>query len=114
MRGRPLRIVMTRSPESYSAEAVPGMLEFTRATPSGLVEQLSARGFSRCALLGGSHIHSLFLAAGLVDEIWLTIEPLLFGAGTPLLSHPADIKLDLCSLEKLGASTLLAKYNVLR
>jgi riboflavin biosynthesis pyrimidine reductase len=90
------------------------MLEFTRAAPAALAHELHNRGFRRCALLGGSQVHSLFLAAGLVDEIWLTIEPLLFGAGTPLLAHWTDIKLELHMLEKLGANSLLVKYHVVR
>jgi dihydrofolate reductase len=109
-----LRVVMTRFPDRYAAEAVPGMLEFTSATPKTLAHELRARGCLQCALLGGSQLHSLFLEAGLVDEIWLTIEPLLFGAGTPLLANPADLKLNLFSMERLGASSLLAKYQVLR
>ena len=112
--GQPPRIVMTRSPDLHAAESIPGMLEFTNATPVALAKELGARGYGQCALLGGSHIHSLFLAAGLVDEIWLTIEPLLFGSGTPLLAHPADIKLNLNSMERLGADSLLAKYRVVR
>ena len=114
MPARHLRVVMTRSPERFAIEAVPGMLEFTRAAPAMLAHDLRTRGFRQCALLGGSHVHSLFLAAGLVDEIWLTIEPLLFGGGTPLLAQPAQIRLELHALEKLGANTLLAKYQVVR
>jgi dihydrofolate reductase len=112
--GQHLRVVMTRSPERYATEALPERLEFTRAAPAALVGELRARGFHRCALLGGSQIHSLFLAAGLVDEIWLTIEPLLFGAGTPLLANRTDTKLELHALDKLGPNSLLAKYNVVR
>jgi len=112
--GAQLRVVMTRSPERYAAEAIPGLLEFTAAAPAALAGELRARGFRRCAVLGGGQIHSLFLAAGLVDEIWLTIEPLLFGGGTPLLAQPADVRLELRALEKLAADTLLAKYRVVR
>ncbi len=112
--GRGLRVVMTRSPGSFAAEAVPGTLEFTCATPAALAEDLRTRGFGSCAILGGSQIYSLFLAGGRVDEVWLTIEPLLFGGGTPLLAHPADVRLDLYSTAGLGAGTILAKYHVLR
>jgi dihydrofolate reductase len=112
--GRHLRVVMTRSPERYATEALPGRLEFTRAEPAALARELRTRGFRRCAVLGGSQIHSLFLAAGLVDEIWLTVEPLLFGGGTPLVAHPTDTRLDLLAMEKLGANTLLVKYRVAR
>jgi riboflavin biosynthesis pyrimidine reductase len=109
-----LRVIMTRSSGRYSADAVPGRLEFTQAAPQAIADDLRTRGFRHCALLGGSQVHSLFLAAGLVDEIWLTVEPALFGAGTPLLAHEADVRLELDATEKLGASTLLLKYRVLR
>ena len=109
-----LRVVMTRSPGRYAAETVPGRLEFTDVAPRALADDLCARGFRHCALLGGSQVHSLFLAAGLVDEIWLTVEPALFGAGTPLLAHEADVRLELDTIERLGVSTLLLKYSVIR
>lgn len=114
MPGRHLHVVLTHSPGRYAAETIPGSLEFSGAAPMTLAQELRTRGFRRCALLGGSQMYSLFLAAGLVDEIWLTVEPLLFGGGTPLLAHPVDIRLDLQAIEKLGASVLLAKYNVVR
>lgn len=109
-----LRIVLTRSPENFTADTVPGRLEFSSASPQQLLASLSARGLSRCALLGGAQIHSLFLAARLIDELWLTLEPVLFGRGTPLLSSPASTQLRLLSEEKLAADTLLLKYEVLR
>jgi len=79
-----------------------------------LAAGLQARGFQRCALLGGSHVHSLFFEAGLVDEVWLTVEPVLFGGGTPLLARRADLRLELLAAEKLGAHALLLKYRVPR
>jgi riboflavin biosynthesis pyrimidine reductase len=112
--GHPLRLVLTRSPERYAAETIPGTLEFTNTAPAALAADLQARGFRRCALLGGSHMHSLFLEAGLVDEVWLTVEPVLFGGGTPLLARRADLRLELQTTEKLGAHALLLKYRVPR
>jgi len=112
--GSALRVVMTRSPERYAAESIAGKLEFTNALPAALIAGLRARGFQRCAVLGGSHIHSLFFEAGLVDEVWLTVEPVLFGGGTPLLARPAAVGLELQATEKLGANTLLLRYRVAR
>ncbi|HUJ44440.1 MAG TPA: dihydrofolate reductase family protein [Opitutaceae bacterium] len=112
--GLRLRLIMTRSPERYAADAISGALEFTDADPAALAAMLRTRGIRRCALLGGSHVHSLFFEAGLVDEVWLTVEPVLFGRGTPLLARRADVRLELEALEKLGAHALLLKYHVPR
>jgi len=110
--GRPLRVVVTRDPARFAADAIPGGLEFTAARPLDIADSLRTRGCRQCALLGGGQIHSLFLEAGLVDEVWLTVEPVLFGGGTPLVARPASISLELQASEKLGASTLLLKYRV--
>ena len=109
-----LRLVLTRTPERYAAETVPGVLEFTRDAPAELLAGLRRRGFQHCALLGGSHVHSLFIEAGLVDEVWLTMEPVLFGGGTPLLARRAAVRLELQAVENLAAHTLVLKYRVRR
>lgn len=114
MRAPRLRTVLTRTPQNFAADVRPGILEFSSAFPIELLNDLSARGHQRCALLGGAQIHSLFLKAGLVDELWLTIEPMLFGMGTPLIAEAVDIRLKRLSTENLTADTALLKYEVLR
>lgn len=110
-----LCVVLTRAPERHAADARPEMLEFTAAPPEKILAGLHARGRRRCALLGGAQAHGLFLAAGLVDELWLTVEPVLFGGGTPLLAVRTDARLELMSSEKLNAAgTLLLRYRVAR
>jgi dihydrofolate reductase len=108
-----LRTVLTRTPAFYAADAAPGALEFSSHAPARLLAELSRRGHTRCALLGGSQIHSLFLQAGLVNELWLTIEPVLFGRGTPLLAEKADCRLRLLACDALSPDTRLMKYEVL-
>ena len=78
------RVVWTRSPNRRAAEAVPGVLEFTREAPIETVARLRADGRRRCAVLGGGQVNAAWLAGGLVDEVWLTVESALFGGGTPL------------------------------
>jgi dihydrofolate reductase len=110
-----LRVVLTRTPADYAAQAQPGSLEFTNDAPGKLLAGLHSRGFKRCGLLGGAQVHGLFLAAGLVDELWLTVEPMLFGGGTPLLAARVDVRLELLASEKLNAAgTLLLRYRVVR
>ena len=40
----------------------------------------------RCIVLGGAAVHDWFLERDLIDRIELTIEPLRFGIGLPLLT----------------------------
>lgn len=107
-------VVLTRSPEAHASDQRANELEFSSEAPTDLRERLRKLGHRRVALLGGSHIHSLFLEAGLVDELWFTLEPRLFGAGTPLLSAKTDLRLRLLGQEHLGGDSLLVKYSVRR
>ena len=52
-------------------------------TPGELVERLSAEGIKHVYVDGGVTIQG-FLAAGLVDDLTITLIPLLLGAGRPL------------------------------
>lgn len=107
-----LRIVITRQPKKY--RAIPGMLEFTRETPLVLVQRLE-RQYKNMLLVGGSEIGALFLKAKLVNELHLTLEPLLFGTGKPLISPlPLDTNLKLISSKKINArGTLSLVYKIL-
>jgi dihydrofolate reductase len=50
----------------------------------------------RCIVLGGAAVHDWFLARDLIDRIELTIEPVRFGAGLPLLTgQPGDVTAEL-------------------
>jgi dihydrofolate reductase len=106
------RFVMTRSPAARSADTRPGKLEFTDERPQSLCKRLGAKGLQNCALLGGGEINGLFLAAGLVDEVWLTIEPRLFGEGRPLANGRLDVRLRLNESIQLGPDVWLLKYSV--
>ncbi len=107
------RWVLTRTPEAWATHAVSGQLEFTRESPAALIERLRQQGHERCAILGGSHIHSLFLESGWVDSLIITLEPRLFGQGVPFLHRPADLSLTLKSAERLaGGDSLLLTYRV--
>ena len=106
-----LRVGLTRNPEDYAGESIPGSLEFSSAEPGELVQDLRSRGLASCALLGGGIIYSLFLEAGCVDELWVTLEARLFGAGTPFCPGKFDIPLELLSHESLGDNALLLKYR---
>lgn len=107
------RMVLTRSPEKWTEDVIPGLLEFTDATPESLAARLAEAGCRRCALLGGAQIHRLYFEAGLVDELVITIEPRLFASGTPIVPGKVDIALELLSVIRLPHSdSLVVRYVV--
>jgi dihydrofolate reductase len=79
-----LHVVLTTQTEGKIG--TPGLVEYTSAPPAEIVADLEARGYTEAVLTGGAQINALFLHAGLVSEIWLTVEPLIFGAGINLFS----------------------------
>ena len=42
-------------------------------------------------ILGGTWTYTYFLERDLIDELYLTIEPLIFGHGIPLFQSPKDL-----------------------
>jgi dihydrofolate reductase len=122
--GHPLKdrltIVYTTHPEDIEgSQPLPSTIHHqsftipytTSLPPNQLVTQLS-NGYSELAICGGSHINSLFLQANLVNTLYLTYEPILFGQGIPLLSQPATQNLKLKKTTPLSDQTILLEYQV--
>nr|AIA12835.1 RibD C-terminal domain protein [uncultured bacterium] len=106
-----LHIVLTT--DTSDKTNIPGVVEYTSATPAEISADLLARGYSSAVLAGGAQINSLFLAAGRVDEIWLTFEPYLFGRGIHVFEGTDfDLRLYLISLDQINLDTFIARYGV--
>jgi dihydrofolate reductase len=67
-------------------------------------------------VVGGPHIATSFLKEQLIDELWLTYEPRIFGTGDNFATgEKLDINLRLISNEKVNdQGTLITKYTVLK
>jgi dihydrofolate reductase len=109
-------VVMTHSPSEYEEYEVPGQLEFTGDSPSLLCSRLEREGHDQMLLVGGPHVAASFLKEKLVDELWLTIEPRIFGLGGNLVAEEKlDIELRLISCEKANEmGTLFTRYTVIK
>ena len=75
-----VNIVYSQSKKYYG-------VEMTSDEPEILLKKLEERGFSEVAICGGSSIYTKFLKAGVVDTIYLTVEPILFGKGITLFNE---------------------------
>nr|AIA13922.1 RibD C-terminal domain protein [uncultured bacterium] len=111
LRGR-LHVVLTRTPEEK--ESMPGAVEYTDRSPEEIVADLEARGYTEAVLTGGAQINALFLKSGLVDEVWLTVEPLLFGVGIDLFRGVEfDERATLIHVERLNeGGTVHLRYSL--
>lgn len=103
-------IVYTSKPEHITVEGV----EATNETPQALIARLKREGVNGVAICGGATVYSMFLEAGVVDELYLTIVPTLFGTGVSLLANSVTQQLRLQNAATLDADSLLLHYTCIR
>ena len=95
-----LNLILSMTPERYA--------------PAAVVEYLEVKGFQSAILGGGARTNASFLKAGLVDELWLTVEPKVFGTGLNFTEGEAlDLNLELLETEKIGDGAVQLRYRVL-
>ena len=84
-------------------------------SPEEALQFLKEKGFSRVLLAGGGSLNSSFMQKGLIDEIFLDIEPFVFGGGTKIFSKIApQTKLQLLSTKKLSKNSFQLHYKILK
>src|SRR3989338_1817732 len=109
-----LNLILSMTPERYATRAVAGALEFLNAPPAAVVGYLEAKNFQSAILGGGARTNASFLKAGLVDEIWLTVEPKVFGAGLNFTEGEAlNLNLELIESKEIGDHAVQLRYKVI-
>ena len=87
----------------------------TDKTPKEILKMLEDKGFTTAFLAGGGHLNSSFLKENLIDEIYLDVEPLLFGKGIKVFADSDfDLELELIESKKLNKDTIQLHYRVLK
>lgn len=103
-------VVMTRNKKRISTD---DNLVFTDQAPEEILQELEKQGYSTITLIGGALINSVFINAGLIDEIYMTIVPRIFGEGLSLFKGVLDVNLELLDVIRLDQSHILLKYRVI-
>jgi len=86
---------------------------FTDQHPRDLVESIQNQGFSEILITGGGNLNALFMKEGLVDEIYLDIEPKVFGKGIKLFAdEDFEADLELIDIKKFSPNEIQLHYKV--
>ena len=113
--GKPLparrNIVLSRNPDRTSK---PPDLVFTSRPPEEILADLAGEGYDEAILAGGSRINTLFARRGLIDEVILTVSPLIFGEGLSLFASGLDLRLSLLDVQRLDEDLVMLHYRVQR
>lgn len=99
-------IVYSRTGQSFEGA------EATQDSPVELLQKLEAQGVTEVAICGGERIYTMFMKARVVDRLFLTIEPKLFGKGVKLFDEDMLFDLKLISAQESEAGSLLLEYAV--
>ncbi|HEY4527877.1 MAG TPA: dihydrofolate reductase family protein, partial [Candidatus Paceibacterota bacterium] len=70
--------------------------------------------YKTVAVLGGGAVYRFMLESGLLDEIFITVEPLIFGRGKEMfVGGTRTTRVSLLSVKRLNrAGTLLLHYQI--
>jgi riboflavin biosynthesis pyrimidine reductase len=91
---------------------IPGAL-FTDKIPAEVLNLVEKKGFSEVMLIGGMQLDTSFIKENLVDEIWLSIHPLLIGDGLAIIDKLDCFKnLTFLGLKQLDEGLVQLRYKL--
>jgi len=103
--------VIVTSQTSYEAPA--GYIAVS--SPEAAKNLLAKAGIKVGLLIGGGKLNGSFYVRGLVDEVWITINPIILGKGRPFISsEDIEISLRLKEVIQLSKDRVQLRYSVLK
>jgi dihydrofolate reductase len=106
-------VVLSRRPLAIEP-ALAGKVTASSEEPAPLRDRLAAEGARRLYIDGGVTVQR-FLAAGLIDDLQITIIPVVIGDGLPLFGAvPADVVLELVDVAHFAFGYVRVRYRVAR
>ena len=104
--------VVTHQPPEQPPEN--GVYTFVTDGIESALELAEAAADGGVIAMGGGSIGRHFIEAGLVDELRISLVPVLFGAGISMFAGLEDRHIELEPLEVIATSTIHMRFKVVR
>jgi dihydrofolate reductase len=102
-------IVITNDINKKSANP---LVAFTDKQPVEIINMLADKEYKEVVVIGGATTVSAFMQAGLIEDIYLVVEPFFFTNGLPLFKNVNfEYKLSLIEVKKLNKDTVRFHYK---
>ncbi len=91
-----------------------GSVTFFNPEKDNLKQFISSKNYKTVGIVGGASVYDFCLRNKMLDELYVTIEPIVFTSGVPMFSGKVfkKYKFTLASVKKLNKNgTLLLKYK---
>lgn len=109
----PVFVLSHTKRETITMEGGTEFIFISDGIDSALFKAKSAAGSRNVKIMGGANTINQYLAAGLVDELWLHIVPVTVGAGTKLFEGVTGLNLE--PFEISGTSVVShIRYKILK
>ena len=84
-------------------------------SPKQALQILRQRGFKTAFIGGGGTLNASFLEQGLVDELFLDVEPVALGSGVPLFfGKTFEQKMELVKSKQISKNEIQLHYRILK
>ena len=90
---------------------IPQAETYTNASPTEILTVATSWGYKQAIVAGGTEVNTLFLQAGLVDEVWLSRVPVFLRMGAPVAAEPWEDDFPVRSFVSQADSVWLVKYR---
>ncbi len=108
-----VNVVMTSNSELLN-QKTPDDVIFTDKSPQEVIKMAEEKGFEKLMLIGGMKLNTSFFKEDLIDEIWLSVHPLLIGEGKMIMEEMSyEKKLKLLGVKELDEDLVQLRYEVL-
>ncbi len=109
-----VNVVMTSNSKLLN-QKTPEEVIFTDKSPKEVIKMAEEMGFKKLMLIGGMKLNTSFFEEDLIDEVWLSIHPLLIGNGKVMMEKFDYFKkLKLLGVKELDEELVQLRYEVVK